>query len=331
MRAVIDRFGRARRPREQRRPDAGRRVPRARAGRVGRGHRDRPQRGLPDVPGRDPGHGRARLGVDRQRRLAARPGGRRPDGRLQRREGRAHRAHPVAGDGVRARGRPGQRGRPRIHADRDDRRHRGHGRRPAAARGDAHRAVRAGGRGRRRGPVPALRRVGACSPARRSTRTAGGTCHEGRRQRPRRDRARPRRRDGRRRRVGGRARRPAAVHRRARRGVRGGGPPAGPHDRAHRRHRRLRGPRVLAARAARAHAPDHRLQHRQRAAAGGARRGGRARVVLVPPGRALPAHARDRGRPARARDAGRASGRTWTRARPAASRTPARPRTSWRS
>ena len=51
-------------------------------------------------------------------------------------------------------------------------------------------------------------------------------------------------------------------------------------------------------------------------------RGQRARGVLVPPGRPVPADARDRRRTAGARDAGRPRARTSTRARPAASRTP---------
>ena len=74
------------------------------------------------------------------------------------------------------------------------------------------------------------------------------------------------------------------------------GPAARPDDGPGRGHRRLRRPRLLAARPARAHAADDRQQHRQRAAPRRARRGERDRVVLVPAGRALAADARDRRR-----------------------------------
>ena len=100
-----------------------------------------------------------------------------------------------------------------------------------------------------------------------------------------------------------------------------GGPAARPDDGPRRRDRRLRRSRLLAARAARADAADDRQQHRQRAAPRRARRGERDRVVLVPAGRALAAHARDRGRPARGSSPTSAWARTSTRARPAASRT----------
>ena len=58
-----------RRPRQQRRPDTGRAVPRDRARRVGRGHRHGPDRRLPHVPGRAAVDGRAR----RRRRSSTSP------------------------------------------------------------------------------------------------------------------------------------------------------------------------------------------------------------------------------------------------------------------
>ena len=84
---------------------------------------------------------------------------------------------------------------------------------------------------------------------------------------------RPRRQHGRDRRLGRRPRAAAALHRRAGRGLRRGGPAARPDDGPRRRHRRLRRPRLLAARPARADAADDRQQHRQRAAPRRARRG----------------------------------------------------------
>ena len=98
---------------------------------------------------------------------------------------------------------------------------------------------------------------------------------------------------------------PAAVHRRARRGLHRDRRAARPDDGPGRRHRRLRRPRLLAARAVRAPAPDDRQQHRQRAAARRAGRGQRDRVVLVPAGRPLAADARDRRRTAGRPDPGR--------------------------
>ena len=76
--AVIERFGRARRPRQQRRTDPGRAVPRDRAGRMGRGHRHRPHRRVPHLPGGPAIDARAGQRRHRQHRLAARPDGRSP-------------------------------------------------------------------------------------------------------------------------------------------------------------------------------------------------------------------------------------------------------------
>ena len=109
------------------------------------------------------------------------------------------------------------------------------------------------------------------------------------------------------------------------------GPAARPDDGPRRRDRRLRRSRLLAARSAGAHEADDRQQHRQRAAPRGARRGERDRVVLVPAGRPLAAHARDRRGPAGARHARRPGNvRRSARDRRQAERGE-RPRTSSRS
>ena len=112
--------------------------------------------------------------------------------------------------------------------------------------------------------------------------------------RPRGGRAGSRRQHGGHRRLRRRPRPAAALHRRAGGGLHRRRPAARPDDGPRRRHRRLRRPRLLAARPARADAPDDRQQHRQRAAPRRAGRGQRDRVVLVPAGRALAADARDR-------------------------------------
>ena len=196
-----------------------------------------------------------------------------------------------------------------VAPGRDDHRHDHRPRRqrggPATAARHAARAVRARGRGGRRRRCSCCRTRRACSSARRSTRTPGGTCREGRRMTKVIDvrDAVGLVRDGATIVIGGSGAGPraaAAVHRRARRGLRGRGPAARPDHGPGRRHRRLRRPRLLAARAAGPDEADDRQQHRQRAAPRGAGRGERDRVVLVPAGRPVAADARDRGRPARA-------------------------------
>ena len=294
------------RPRQQRRADARRAVPRDRAGRVGRGHPHRPDRRLPHLSRRAAVDGRARERHHRQHRLAARP-----DRGIA--ETAAYSAAKAGLIGLtRALAREfGPRGI-RVNAvapgvtitemttdlvDSEEGRRRLRDM-PLGRFGRA-------GRGGRRGHLPAVRRVEPvprpdAQPERRGlhavskvidVREAVGLV-----------------RDGSTLLIGG----SGAGHAVPQRFIdelaavfARGGTAARPDHGPRRRHRRLRRPRLLAARPARAHAPDDRQQHRQRAAPRRARRGERDRVVLVPAGRAVAADARDRRGTAGARHAGR--------------------------
>ena len=90
---------------------------------VAAGARDQRRRRLLLEPRRPPGHGRARLRTDRERRLDRREGGQ-PDGRrLLGLEGRGHRAHEGGRKGRRPHGRPRQLRRARGDRDTHARRH----------------------------------------------------------------------------------------------------------------------------------------------------------------------------------------------------------------
>ena len=138
----------------------------------------RPDRGVPHLPRGDPVDARAGRGLDRQHRSRL--------GQMGIAETAAYSAAKAGLIGLtrslaREFGptrRPRQRRRAGLHADRDDRRPRRQEDGQAAPARHAARPLRPGRRGRRRGHVPALRRVGAVHRARRSTRTAGGTCHD---------------------------------------------------------------------------------------------------------------------------------------------------------
>ena len=164
-----------RRPRQQRRTDAGRAVPRDRAGPVGRGHRHRPHGRLPHLPrgaALDARAGRAAAIVNIASRL----------GQMGIAETAAYSAAKAGLIGLtRALARefgaardPGERRRAGHDDHRDDHRPRRQRGGPAPAARHAARAVRPGRRGGRRGDLPARRTRRACILGQTLNPNAGG-------------------------------------------------------------------------------------------------------------------------------------------------------------